>query len=69
MTASRGAVPAGRSVLLVGTLLATLTTVPYFLAWHEPPRGYRFLGFFFQVEDVYNYLTYVQQAEDGARCS
>ena len=66
MTASREAVPAGRAVLLVGTLLATLTTVPYFRAWHEPPPGDRFLGFFFQIEDIYNYLTYVQQAEDGA---
>jgi hypothetical protein len=66
MTTSPGAPPAARSVLLVGTLLATLTTAPYVLAWHEPPRGSRFLGFFFQIEDIYNYLTYVQQAEDGA---
>jgi len=66
MSTSRSAVPAGRALLLVGTLLATLTTAPYVKAWLEPPRGHRFLGFFFQIEDVYNYLTYVQQAEDGA---
>ncbi len=66
MSRRRVAVPAARAVLLVGTLLATLTTVPYVLAWREPPPGSRFLGFFFQIEDIYNYLSYVQQAEDGA---
>jgi hypothetical protein len=66
MNLARVVTPGGRAVLLVGTLLATVTTVPYYLAWRHPPPGQRFLGFFFQIEDVYNYLGYVQQAEDGA---
>jgi len=55
-----------RPVLLVWLLAAAVTTAPYVRAELSPPPGTRFLGFFFFVDDAYNYLSYVQQAEDGA---
>lgn len=46
--------------------MATLTSVPHLRAHLAPPRGLAFTGFFFWRPDMYNYLTFVQQAEDGA---
>jgi hypothetical protein len=53
-------------VLLAWLLMATLTSVPHLRAHLAPPPGLAFTGFFFWRPDMYNYLTYVQQAEDGA---
>jgi hypothetical protein len=47
----------------LGLLIAT--NIPYARAWALPPRGTAFLGFFYSIPDVYRYLSYVQQAEDG----
>ena len=53
-------------MLLAWLLMATLTSVPHLRAHLAPPPGLAFTGFFFWRPDMYNYLTYVQQAEDGA---
>jgi hypothetical protein len=53
-------------VLLAWLFVATLTSVPHLRAHVAPPPGLVFTGFFFWRPDMYNYLTYVQQAEDGA---
>jgi hypothetical protein len=47
-------------------LVAALSTAPYVRAHLAPPPGRAFVGAFLFVEDIYNYLGYVQQAEDGA---
>jgi hypothetical protein len=46
-------------------LLSSLTLAPYLRAWLAPPRGTGYLGFFYFVDDQYNYLSYVEQAERG----
>jgi len=56
----------GRTVLLVWLLLTALTSALLLHAERGGPRGYRFVGTFYFVGDFYNYLSYVQQAEDGA---
>ena len=53
-------------MLLAWLFVATLTSVPHLRAHVAPPPGLVFTGFFFWRPDMYNYLTYVQQAEDGA---
>jgi hypothetical protein len=63
--AEGGAAPA-RTVLLAWLLLTVLTGTLYFRAERGGPPGYRFVGTFYFVGDFYNYLSYVQQAEDGA---
>ena len=55
--------PAALSVWL---LLVAATNVPYLKASLEAPPGRRFVGFFYYIDDAYNYLSYAQQAEDGA---
>jgi hypothetical protein len=55
-----------RPILLVWLLLAALSNVPYLLAELAPPQGRAFVGFFYYVDDAYNYLSYVEQAEHGA---
>jgi hypothetical protein len=52
-------------VVLAWLLLSTLTLAPYLRAWLYPPPGTSFLGFFYYVDDQYNYLSYVEQAERG----
>jgi hypothetical protein len=47
-------------------LLAALTNLPYLRAATRAPPGTRFVGFFYYIDDAYNYLSYAQQAEDGA---
>ena len=51
--------------MAVWLVLAVVTTLPYARAALRPPDGRAFLGVLFQVEDIYNYLGYVRQAEDG----
>lgn len=53
-------------MLLAWLFMATLTSLPHLRAHLAPPPGLAFTGFFFWRPDMYNYLTYVQQAEDGA---
>jgi hypothetical protein len=55
-----------RAVLLVWLFLAALTGLPYLRAALEPPPGTAFVGFFYYVDDAYNYLSFTQQSEDGA---
>jgi hypothetical protein len=55
-----------RGTLLVFLLLATLSGSLALRAWLRPPRGTVFVGTFYYVDDFYNYLSYVEQAERGA---
>ncbi len=55
-----------RPVLLAWALLSALTTAPYVRGWLAPPPGTAFLGFFYFVDDQYNYFSYIQQSERGA---
>ena len=55
-----------RAVLLVTLLLAVFATAPYVRATLVAPPGTAFIGWFWFTDDAYNYLSYVQQAEDGA---
>jgi hypothetical protein len=55
-----------RPVLLAWAFLAVLTGAPYLRAAFDPPPGTAFLGFFYFADDSYHYLSFVQQAEDGA---
>lgn len=43
-----------------------LTFTPHVVAFLSPPPGTAFLGTFYYVDDFYNYLSYAQQAEQGA---
>jgi len=69
--ASPGAAPPNhrwtlRPALLAWALVAGLYSAPYLRAQLRPPPGHVFLGSFYFVDDVYNYLGYAQQAADGA---
>lgn len=55
-----------RGALLVWALVAALTNAPYLKAVLDPPPGRAFVGFFYYIDDAYNYLSFAQQAEDGA---
>jgi hypothetical protein len=55
-----------RAVLLVWLLLTAWTGALYARAALAPPPGRAFVGTFHWVDDVYNYLSYAKQAEDGA---
>lgn len=55
-----------RPAMVVWLFVSALTSLPYLRAWLYPPQGRAFVGFFYSLPDVYNYLSYVQQAEDGA---
>jgi hypothetical protein len=55
-----------RGVLLVFGLLAALSGSLALRAWLLPPKGTVFVGTFYYVDDFYNYLSYVEQAERGA---
>lgn len=55
-----------RPIFFAWAFVAVLTSVPYLQAVLHPPPGRSFAGFFFYVDDQYNYLSFAQQAEDGA---
>jgi hypothetical protein len=55
-----------RPLLLAWLFASVLTSLPYVRAAVQPPPGRAFVGFFYYVDDAYNYLSFVQQAEDGA---
>jgi hypothetical protein len=52
-------------VLLVFVLLTVVTSLPYARAFLFPPPGARFVGVFYSIPDVYNYFSYMQQAQEG----
>jgi hypothetical protein len=55
-----------RAALLVFLLLAAVSTSLALRAWLLPPKGTVFVGTFYYVDDFYNYLGYVEQAERGS---
>lgn len=55
-----------RPALAVFALLAALTVPPYVIAGLAPPPGRVFVGNFHWIDDFYNYLSFVEQAEAGA---
>ncbi len=55
-----------RAALLVFLLLAAVSTSLALRAWLAPPKGTAFVGTFYYVDDFYNYLGYVEQAERGS---
>jgi hypothetical protein len=52
-------------VAAVWLALAALTTYPYVRAALAPPPGRAFAGTFHWIDDFHNYVSFVQQAEDG----
>jgi hypothetical protein len=60
------AVPRWRAVALSWSLLSLWTGGLHLRAALDPPPGRVFVGTFHWIDDVYNYASYVQQAEDGA---
>lgn len=54
-----------RAVLLVWLVLTAWAGALHLRATLAPPPGRVFAGTFHWVDDVYNYASYVQQAEDG----
>jgi hypothetical protein len=54
-----------RPVVLTWLLLAVVSGSLLLRAALTPPPGTVFVGTFYYVDDFYNYLSYVQQAEDG----
>jgi hypothetical protein len=55
-----------RAALLVFLLLAAVSVSLALRAGVAPPRGTVFVGTFYYVDDFYNYLGYVEQAERGS---
>jgi hypothetical protein len=53
-------------VLLAGALFSAVAVAPYLRATLDPPPGTAFLGFFYYIDDHYNYLAHAEQAERGA---
>ncbi len=52
--------------MFASLLVLATTLAPYALAVLRPPAGMAFIGTFFYGDDFLNYLSYAQQAEDGA---
>jgi hypothetical protein len=55
-----------RPAVLVFLLLAAVSVSLATRAWLLAPKGTVFVGTFYYVDDFYNYLSYVEQAERGA---
>jgi hypothetical protein len=56
---------AARPVLLVWLLLVAISASLLLRAWLTPPKGTAFVGTFFYVDDFFNYLSSVEQAQRG----
>ena len=54
-----------RPVLTCWLLAGVLITAPFLVAALLPPPGRAFVGTFHWIDDFYNYVSFVQQAEDG----
>jgi len=52
--------------LLVGAAIASLSLLPYLLAYTMTPPGHHFAGFFFIADDATTYLAKMQQGAGGA---
>ena len=50
---------------LAWALAGAIVSVPYLVAAVDPPPGRAFAGTFHWIDDLYNYASFVQQAEDG----
>lgn len=61
-----GGRPSARPVLFAFLVVTALTVTPYVRAALAPPPGTAFVGSFYFTNDVYHYLSYVEQAEGGA---
>ncbi len=57
--------PGARAVVLAWVLLSIVTSAPYVRATLAPPPGRVFAGTFHWIDDFYNYLSFVRQAEGG----
>ncbi|HEY7514362.1 MAG TPA: hypothetical protein VIC87_07790, partial [Vicinamibacteria bacterium] len=55
-----------RPAVLASLFVLALTLTPYATAVLRPPPGMTFIGTFFYGDDFLNYLSYAQQAEEGA---
>jgi len=56
---------AASPLLFCWLLAAAVTTLPHALAALLPPPGRAFVGTFHWIDDFHNYLSFVQQAENG----
>ena len=50
----------------LGLILAAITTVPYLVAFWQPPASTHFLGFFFTSDDANVYLAQMRQGFEGS---
>lgn len=50
---------------LAWALVGALVSLPHLVAALDPPPGRAFAGTFHWIDDLYNYASFVQQAEDG----
>jgi hypothetical protein len=55
-----------RPPVIIFLLLASVSASLLLRAWLTPPRGTAFVGTFAYVDDFYNYLSMVEQAQRGA---
>ena len=55
-----------RPPVIIFLLLASVSVSLLLRAWLTPPRGTAFVGTFAYVDDFYNYLSMVEQAQRGA---
>jgi len=53
-------------VVLAALAVLGLSLTPWAINAAYPPSGTAFVGTFYYVDDFYNYLSYAQQAEEGA---
>jgi hypothetical protein len=65
LRAARARLAPAAPVAAAWLALGALTTVPYARAALDPPPGRVFAGTFHWIDDFYNYVSFVQQAEDG----
>jgi hypothetical protein len=56
---------AARPVLFAWLLLTAVSASLLLRAWLTPPKGTAFVGTFFYVDDFFNYMTSVEQAQRG----
>lgn len=51
--------------LWVAIGIMALTCIPYLIGYLTTPAGYHFLGFTYNVDDAFGYLSWMRQAADG----
>ena len=54
-----------REVLFAWFLVSVAAQAPYLKAYFDPPSGATFVGAFHWIDDVQNYLSFAEQAEEG----